>query len=141
MIPLTKTTSITCQICGKKGHSTLNCWHRMNIQYFWPPQKTLFIAANQDTTEWFIDISASSHISIDIEDLSNSLSYQGQYQITIGDGNNINIANCGKGLLSTPNCKLYLNNFIHVPKISHNFLSISNLIVDNTATIIFDIHG
>lgn len=29
-------SNIQCQICAKRGHTTVNCWHRMNQQYFSP---------------------------------------------------------------------------------------------------------
>lgn len=54
---------VTCQICGKRGHSAMQCWHCMNENYR-PQKKVLFTAANLNPAEWYMDSDASSHITL-----------------------------------------------------------------------------
>ncbi|PKU75744.1 Retrovirus-related Pol polyprotein from transposon TNT 1-94 [Dendrobium catenatum] len=75
------------------------------------------------------------------DNLQQSTTYQGNNGVFIGDGRNIPIAHSGTGILPTPNRKLHLSNLLHVPTISHNLLSISNLVKDNHISITFDHTG
>ncbi|PKU66732.1 Retrovirus-related Pol polyprotein from transposon TNT 1-94 [Dendrobium catenatum] len=136
-----------CQICNKKGHSAISCWHRLNVNYV-PQQHTenqpKALAATSDTknhNEWYLDSGASSHMTNNTENLISSASYQGSDSITIGDGSHIQIANTGSGILPTPSRKLKLANLLHIPKISYNLLSISNLVKDNDISITFNPNG
>ncbi|KAI0493130.1 hypothetical protein KFK09_027406 [Dendrobium nobile] len=135
-----------CQICAKKGHTADVCWHRMNANY--TPQSSTTkqnsaLVANSDTPsyDWYLDSGASSHMTNDAENLAQSTTYSGSDGVFIGDGRNIPIAHSGTGILPTPTRKLFLSNLLHVPDISHNLISISNLVQDNNISVTFDPMG
>ncbi|PKU78515.1 Retrovirus-related Pol polyprotein from transposon TNT 1-94 [Dendrobium catenatum] len=137
--------STTCQICLKKGHSAFSCWHRLNQNY--KPSSvtnsnTALVAENsRNTTEWFLDSGASSHLTNALENLSVSAPYRGSDTVTIGDGSSVGIDHSGTGLLSTPHRKLLLTQLFHTPKLQYNLLSISQLTKDNNISIVFDPNG
>ncbi|PKU70017.1 Retrovirus-related Pol polyprotein from transposon TNT 1-94 [Dendrobium catenatum] len=135
-----------CQICLKKGHTADACWHRMNANYTpstnVSKQNTALLANPEASTgDWFLDSGASSHMTNAADNLSQPTLYNGSDAIFLGDGRNIPIAHSGTGILPTPNRKLFLSNLLHVPNISHNLLSISNLVKDNNISITFDPSG
>ncbi|KAI0495692.1 hypothetical protein KFK09_021995 [Dendrobium nobile] len=138
--------ALTCQICLKKGHTADACWHCMNANYTpsttGPKQNTALMANPEVSSgDWFLDSGASSHMTNAVDNLSQPTSFNGSDGIFIGDGRNIPIAHSGTGILPTPNRKLFLSNLLHVPNISHNLLSISNLVKDNKISITFDPSG
>ncbi|PKU78135.1 Retrovirus-related Pol polyprotein from transposon TNT 1-94 [Dendrobium catenatum] len=58
--------SITCQICGKFGHSAIKCWYRHDETYNSEPTPALFTTPTQpSSSEWFLDSGASSHLTSD----------------------------------------------------------------------------
>ncbi|KAI0510131.1 hypothetical protein KFK09_010731 [Dendrobium nobile] len=100
------TGSLQCQICSKKGHSAMDCWHRTNLQYTSrsdkPSNKALLSNTNQSHTDWYLDSGASSHLTRSLDNLSMASPYQGTDGIVIGDGSSVSIENSGRGLLPTP---------------------------------------
>ncbi|PKU87026.1 Retrovirus-related Pol polyprotein from transposon TNT 1-94 [Dendrobium catenatum] len=138
----TSTSSIICQICNKKGHTTANCWHRMNSQYV-PKSgnsspKAMVAQSEQATTDWYLDSGASSHLTNSLNNLQISAPYTRNDGITVGDGRSVPIAHSGAGILPTPSRKLYLSQLLHIPKLHYNLLSISQLTRDNNISIVFD---
>ncbi|PKU80502.1 Retrovirus-related Pol polyprotein from transposon TNT 1-94 [Dendrobium catenatum] len=136
-----------CQICKKKGHEADACWHRLNANYV-PLQKSsknnnalLTHTEGNLGTDWFIDSGASSHMTNSTENLAQYQPYNGNDVVSVGDGRSIPIAHTGKGILPTPDSKLLLSRILHIPSISHNLLSISNLVKDNPISITFDANG
>ncbi|PKU70861.1 Retrovirus-related Pol polyprotein from transposon TNT 1-94 [Dendrobium catenatum] len=138
---------LTCQICNKKGHSATSCWHRLNINYVpsqpHDKQPKAFSATtdSKNPNEWYLDSGASAHMTNNTDNLTTSTSYQGSDSITIGDGSHIPIAHSGTGILPTPFRKLKLSNLLHIPNISYNLVSISNLVKDNNISITFNPNG
>ncbi|PKU60575.1 Retrovirus-related Pol polyprotein from transposon TNT 1-94 [Dendrobium catenatum] len=135
-----------CQICAKKGHTADVCWHRMNANY--TPQSSTAkqnnaLVANSDTPsyDWYLDSGASSHMTNAADNLTQATTYPGSDGVFIGDGRNIPIAHSGTSILPTPTRKLFLSNLLHVPDISHNLISISNLVQDNNISVTFDPMG
>lgn len=59
----------------------------------------------------------------------------------VGNGQQLHIANTSQGFLPTPYRKLHLPHILHVPKLSHNFLSIHKLTNDNSCYVLLDSHG
>lgn len=76
-----------------------------------------------------------------MENLNKLVVYQGQGQVTIGDGNVIPITNFGKDIITTPTHKFVLQKLLHVHDASNNILSLSNFIVDNDVSISFYHYG
>ncbi|PKU62904.1 hypothetical protein MA16_Dca027564 [Dendrobium catenatum] len=76
-----------------------------------------------------------------LENLTQVSAYTGSDQVTVGDGRSVPIAHTGTGLLPTPDRKLLLSNLLHIPSISYNLLSISNLVKENQISITFDPNG
>ncbi|KAI0507212.1 hypothetical protein KFK09_013334 [Dendrobium nobile] len=137
--------STICQICFKKGHAASSCWHISNLSYTPSAntsQPTALAAGNtRNTSEWFLDSSASSHLTNSFDNLSVSAPYQGQDGVIIGDGSTVSIANSGTGLLSLPDRKLKLSQLFHSPDLQYNLISISQLLKDNNISIVFDPNG
>ena len=84
-VPQTKSSSsqgqkVACQICGKNGHSALDCYHSMNFSYqgrHAPVKLASMVARSMAATSganqnqnWLIDTSASDHITPDLSQLS-----------------------------------------------------------------------
>ena len=65
-----------CQICGKNGHSALDCYHRMDFRYQGrhPPAKLASMVANvaqvQASNAWLIDTGCSNHVTPNLSQLS-----------------------------------------------------------------------
>ncbi|PKU85306.1 Retrovirus-related Pol polyprotein from transposon TNT 1-94 [Dendrobium catenatum] len=107
-----------------------------------PKQNNALIANSEaPSQDWYLDTRASSHMTNTSDNLCQSTPYMGNDGIFIVDGRNIPIAHSGTGILPTPNRKFLLSNLLHVPKISYNLLSISQLVKDNNISITFDPSG
>ncbi|XP_028548626.1 uncharacterized protein LOC110093684 [Dendrobium catenatum] len=137
-----------CQICNKRGHLAHNCWHRLKNSVNPPdpittnPSNTAMVAAtDNENPDWYLDSGASVHLTNSVDNLSQAQSYTGTDSITIGDGRSLSIAHSGNGILPTPYRKLHLKNLFHVPHLSHNLLSISNLTQDNNVSVNFNPSG
>ncbi|KAI5345121.1 hypothetical protein L3X38_012998 [Prunus dulcis] len=67
---------IQCQICGRYGHSALDCYNRLNLSYEGrvPTQRLTAMTAQQSSSprppNWVVDIGANSHITNDLSNLS-----------------------------------------------------------------------
>ncbi|KAI0493314.1 hypothetical protein KFK09_027591 [Dendrobium nobile] len=127
---------ITCQICGKFGHSAIKCWHRHNEDYNTEPTSALFTS-----NEWFLDSGASAHLTSDSTQLQQSQPYQGSNQIVLGNGQQLPIQNTGKGILPTPSGSLQLANLNLVSNLAFNLLSVHKLTTDNNCLITFSSNG
>ncbi|KAI0510738.1 hypothetical protein KFK09_011347 [Dendrobium nobile] len=139
-------SSLTCQICTKRGHSADVCWHRHNANYITPsPQATtgqaLLASSDTTSTDWYLDSGATSHMTYGSDNLNSASSYQGSDEITVGDGRTVLIAHSGTRILPTSDRTLSLSNLLHIPSISYNLISISKLVRDNNISITFDPNG
>ncbi|PKU73369.1 Retrovirus-related Pol polyprotein from transposon TNT 1-94 [Dendrobium catenatum] len=135
----------TCQICGKTGHSALNCWHIYTQKYAPAPAPKALLAqpspyGNQD---WVLDTGATTHLTPNMNQLQQSYPYSCQESVSIANGSTLPIQNSGQGILSLPDTprKLRLRNILHVPSLTHNLLSVSKLISDNSISITFNTNG
>ncbi|KAI0527296.1 hypothetical protein KFK09_002895 [Dendrobium nobile] len=142
----TAKSSITCQICLKRGHTTDICWHRHDANYITQRSQpdsnnALFASTEPPTLDWYLDSGASAHMTNKSEQLLQGSVYQGNDQVMVGDGRTVPITHSGLGLLPTPDRKLLLSNLLHIPAISHNLLSISKLVSTNNISITFTPNG
>ncbi|PKU66248.1 Retrovirus-related Pol polyprotein from transposon TNT 1-94 [Dendrobium catenatum] len=137
----------TCQICNKQGHIALNCWHRNNPRFAPTNSRSmsaLFAQPNSSQSQdWIIDSGASNHLTPDLGNLQYPNTFQGQEGVSIANGTQLPVHHSGQGLLPLPDTprKLHLRNLLHVPKLSHNLLSVSQLTTDNPVSISFDANG
>jgi Reverse transcriptase (RNA-dependent DNA polymerase)/gag-polypeptide of LTR copia-type/GAG-pre-integrase domain len=153
---------IQCQICARWGHGALSCYHRFDIRHTssTTPQSDAFTSSSpavhlttqsaqphqaliaeptptSDKGTWYLDSGASTHVTFDLNSLSNSYPYSGLEAVHIGNGKALAIANKGSATLVTDSKSLTLNNILHVPEITKNLLSVSQLTVDNNVNIEF----
>ncbi|PKU84004.1 Retrovirus-related Pol polyprotein from transposon TNT 1-94 [Dendrobium catenatum] len=91
--------------------------------------------------DWFLDTGATSHLTSNLHHLQTPQPYSGSSQVQVGNGQLLPIANSGQGLLPTPSRKLQLPSILHVPRLSHNLLSVNKLTHDNSCFILFDANG
>ncbi|CAL2264035.1 unnamed protein product [Prunus armeniaca] len=176
-----------CQICGKRGHTAVNCYHphgddsskisgsiiayqigaldcfhRSNYVYQGqaPPSTISAMAAHssympthayapmttpsrQETAYhvWIADSGASHHMVADVSTLHDVTSCDSTDQVTVGNGEGLNITNIGTTALSCASISLKMPSVFHVPKLSANLLSVNQLCKDNHCIISFDSAG
>lgn len=71
------------------------------------------------------------HVTVDHGNLSIHSEHQGHAHLQVGNGSGLRIANIGSSSLRTSSSSLKLHNVLHVPHITKNLLSISQLTKDN----------
>ncbi|KAJ0035239.1 hypothetical protein Pint_26024 [Pistacia integerrima] len=82
----------TCQICGKRGHVALDCYHRFDFSFQGrlPPADlaAMAVEANNsyDQNVWYADSGANAHISANRANLTNQASYEGANTVQVGNG-------------------------------------------------------
>uniref|UniRef100_A0A2N9HE74 Integrase catalytic domain-containing protein n=1 Tax=Fagus sylvatica TaxID=28930 RepID=A0A2N9HE74_FAGSY len=94
----------TCQICWKMGHYAIDCYHRMNFAYQGknPTTKLAAMASasnlqyTQNAEAWLTDTGATDHITANASNLSHQSPYQGQEQVSVGNGQGLPIQNIGR---------------------------------------------
>lgn len=144
--------SIVCQLCGKISHVALKCFHRFDVHFTGPntsdsPSPQAFAAdvgyqeGGGDASTWYMDSGATNHITNELANLSMSVDYQGSESIMVGNGNLLPISSIGCSSIpldqSANSPYLLLNNFLFVPAIAKNLLSISQFTLDNNVIIEF----
>jgi transposase InsO family protein len=135
-----------CQICWKQGHYAIDCYHRMDFAYQGknPTMKLAAMASasntqhTQSAESWLTDSGASDHITANANNLSPQVPYQGQEQVSVGNGQNLPIQNIGNSQLHTKYHKFQLKNVLHVPRIASNLLSVHKLCLHNNCSCYFD---
>ncbi|PKU60455.1 Retrovirus-related Pol polyprotein from transposon TNT 1-94 [Dendrobium catenatum] len=81
-----------CQICGKRGHSTVNCWHRGNFNYTAPTSNSnVALLTNSESSPWYLDSGASAHLTPDPAPIQQPTSYSGRDQVFVGNGQSLPI--------------------------------------------------
>jgi hypothetical protein len=141
-----RTERPTCQICWKIEHYAIDCYHRMNFAYQGknPTTKLAAMASasnlhhNQNTETWLTDSGASDHITASANNLNPQVPYQGQEQVSVGNGQNLPIQHIGNTHLHTKFHKFQLRNVLHVPRIASNLLSVHKLCLHNNCSCYFD---
>uniref|UniRef100_A0A2N9FDP2 Retrotransposon Copia-like N-terminal domain-containing protein n=1 Tax=Fagus sylvatica TaxID=28930 RepID=A0A2N9FDP2_FAGSY len=101
--PQTRSERPTCQICWKQGHYAIDYYHRMDFAYQGKnPTMKLAAMANasniqhtQSAQSWLTDSGASDHITANANNLSPQVPFQGQEQVSVGNGQNLPIQNIG----------------------------------------------
>uniref|UniRef100_A0A803NUC9 Integrase catalytic domain-containing protein n=1 Tax=Cannabis sativa TaxID=3483 RepID=A0A803NUC9_CANSA len=87
---------------------------------------------------WYADSGASNHLTSDPGKIQAKTEYEGKEQITIGDGRKLPISHVGSGVIQTKSSNpLLLKNMLHIPSISKNLISVSQLTTDNNVSMEF----
>jgi histone deacetylase 1/2 len=125
-----------CQVCGKTGHTALNCWKRFNKNYRGPEKSAGEAYGNGSygvDTNWYSDSGATDHVTSELEKLHVRDRYHGNEQIHTTNGTGMDIRHVGHSVIHTPNHDLHLKNILHVPTATKSLLSTSRLTTDNHA--------
>jgi gag-polypeptide of LTR copia-type len=126
------------QICLRRGHTAAKYYHRFDLSFTGstssspspvsqPPQALLAEPSGSPTTAWFLNSGATTHVTSYLNNISSSSQYTGTKEVHIGNGSGLSISHIGSSCIG--NIKLY--NMLHVPDITKNPLSISQLTKDN----------
>ncbi|XP_071676767.1 uncharacterized protein [Lolium perenne] len=87
-----------CQVCGKQGHTALNCWKRFQKNYR-GPDKSAGAAYGSGSygvdTNWYSDTGATDHVSSELEKLHVRDRYNGNEQIHTASGAGMDIRHIG----------------------------------------------
>lgn len=80
--------------------------------------------SGQITPQWYFDSGATTHVTNDLNNLSQSQPCSTGDGVVVGNGSSLPITYTGNGLLSTPHSKFHLNHVLHTPSITHYLLSV-----------------
>ena len=83
-------------------------------------------------------LQTTDHITTSANNLSPQVPYQGQEQVSVGNGQNLPIQHIGNTKLHTKFRKFQLRNVLHVPRIASNLLSVHKLCLHNNCSCYFD---
>uniref|UniRef100_A0A803NPY8 Integrase catalytic domain-containing protein n=1 Tax=Cannabis sativa TaxID=3483 RepID=A0A803NPY8_CANSA len=93
---------------------------------------TSFIPDFGDDSGWFVDTGATNHVTNGLENLDSAVAYPGSEGLAVGDGKKLLISNIGLATLPTSkNTHLNLQSILHVPAMTKNLVSVSQLTNDN----------
>jgi hypothetical protein len=110
-----------CQVCFKIGHTAANCWYRYDEVYVPDSRMAGMAYASTTDSNWYLDLGATDHITIELEKLTMHETYHGNDKIRAANDAGMDITHVGKAILSAPSRTLCLNNVLHVPN-SHKQL-------------------
>ncbi|KAA8534456.1 hypothetical protein F0562_031973 [Nyssa sinensis] len=79
-----------CQVCGKTGHTSIQCYHRFDQAYQGAPPTMVAYLTNQQSASdanWYPDTGSTNHLTNEFQHLNiHSEPYTGGDQIQVGDG-------------------------------------------------------
>lgn len=96
------------------------------------PTPSAFIAFIESAydSNWYLDLGATSHSTVDLKNLNFHSDYQGTETIKLGNGTGLRILHIGS-FIKTPHKSLSLNKILLVPSITQNLLFVSQFTHDN----------
>jgi hypothetical protein len=73
-----------CQLCGRKNHTVMECWHRFD-ENFTPDDKYAGAAATSYGVDsnWYTDTGATDHVTSELEKLTVHDRYRGMIIFTL----------------------------------------------------------
>ena len=144
-----------CQLYGKVRHMVVKRHHRFNISFVGNSEFELsqvrttqgdgqhlaYIISPKTVmaSNWYMDSSATNHITTSLNNLTIKENYRGKEKLTIGNGQNLNIKQVGSTSfnLHTNSQPSNLKNILHVLSITKNLLNISHFSNDNKVILEF----
>ena len=85
-----------------------------------------------DSDTWIVDLGASHHITLDLQNLSLHSDYGGNEDIMIGDGNGIPITHVDSTTIEAPTTTFSLDNVLCAPLIKKTFFLFLNFAIKIT---------
>lgn len=77
---------------------------------------------NTSTADWFLDITITNQMTLDLASLFISDKYNSGEQVIVGNGKGIPIARIGKTTLTFSNKYFHLKDILLIPHIKHQLL-------------------
>jgi hypothetical protein len=135
---LTAQSDALCQVCFKRNHTTAECWHIFD-ENFVPDQHLAATAATSYgiDTNWYVDTSATDHITGELDKLTMKNNYTGEDQIHTASGTGMEISHIGLATVYTPSKNIHLSNVLYVLDATKNLVSIHRLAEDNCVFVEF----
>ena len=108
------------QICGKSGHTALDCYHRMNFSFRGKHALSKLVAMVANSSQvhmangWLIDRGCPAHVTPNLANLS--LQQQptiGFETVTISNGQDLPVTHIGNGELCTSTHNFKLDGMLH----------------------------
>jgi len=106
------------------------------------PQANLTSVALTSSSYWYPDSGAYHHVTNVSQNIHQTTPFEGPDQITIGNGQGLNINSSGLTSFVSPfnpKIPLVLNNLLFVPSITKNIISVSQFCRDNS--VFFEFHS
>ncbi|XP_010424251.1 PREDICTED: uncharacterized protein LOC104709311 [Camelina sativa] len=135
----------TCQICGKYGHSAVNCSKRFDHAYQ-SEELHNALAAMRITDqsgppghEWYRDSGVIAHITNNVEALQSAQPYTGDDRVMVGNGDFLPITHIGSVPLQ--GTFLPLKDVLVCPQMAKSLMSVSKLCDDYPCSVKFDSDG
>lgn len=111
----------TCHICGKNNHTAAKCYHRFDHLYQVDEghfaQVVVMTSSYQVDPNWYIDTSATDHITSDLDRLTVREKYHGGDQVQVSNGAGLHISHVGHCSINTIANSLALKDVLCVPNI------------------------
>lgn len=101
------------------------------------PQALLAHSKASDDQNWLLDSRASHHVTKDLANLSVSSKYNGSDQLVVANCKGLPIEHSGSTSIPTSSTPIHLSNVLHVPFVTQNLISVSQLCKTNNVSIEF----
>jgi hypothetical protein len=119
------------QVYTKVGHTADICWYRYDEAYAHENHTATMGSTSGNDPNWYLDSSATDHITSDLERFTMHERYNGGDQIRTANGAGMDIFNISHSVLLTPTRLLHLHQVLHVPHSYKQLVSIHWFNLDN----------
>ena len=136
-----------CQICGKSGHTAIDCFHRFDYSYQgrFPLQDLAAMVAETNATfdhqVWYMDSGANAHITSYATNLTHQQPFRESETVTVGNGSGLQVLNTGSTTFNFDQSNFHLNKILHCPQAATNLISINQFCLDNNCYFILTANG